>query len=457
MFPEQPKLPLGVNRIMLRGPGYNIGLAARVKGSIDSGRFKHAVNRLSEKHPFLRARVELDDRGYGWFVFDRSKEVPVHIQTRTREKQWQDAIIAENTIPFDLENGPLVRFILLNSASEEDPVNDIIIYAQHSISDGLSVCYLLRDLLILLADPDAPMPEYAVPPSYSFANIAGSTWKKIPFKMIAVPLNLIWAGKKKRFPLSAQKDLQQAFARQELAVHTWLVQGRDFLALTRSCKQRGVTVNSAVCAALLKARHAVQGSDVPYPADYILPVNIRQRLIPPVQEEMGFYTSSISGRVPGIEAMTHAQVAEYIDAQVKKNLQTNGFISTPLLTNLHPTLLDTMIFARYGLCRDRFVHWVMKFLKWDKRAADFEISNFGRLDFLPRSWKDVTISHLAIAIHMPLIEKFICITTIDDVMTFTCTYNLQDVSSETIQHMGQETVRLLQEFSAASGRRAPVC
>lgn len=440
---------LGVERVMLRGPSYINSLCARVRGQITPTAFRQAVQRLRRKHLLLGVRISEDERGFPWFVSDDVPEIPVRTIIRQDDCHWQRVIISENRIGFDVETGPLARFTLLRSAGEE-PVSDIVICCQHSSCDGLSVCYLIHDLLSCLSNPEHPMEAYPLPPSYSAATIPGVTPKYVIFGLLASVMNGLWRRKGIRFSKKDHSDLFSVFREQPLSVSSWEISGPAAEGFFARCKAEGVTVNSGVCAALLASQCEVQGEREGYLRSCLIPVNIRDRLRTPIGRELGFYSTGIAFGFESIGDMALWDLARCFNRKIKLRLRDNRFIKTLLLTHLDPALLDALLFTQYKQFDDPLVSRILKLLKWDRLAAGFEISNLGRLDFLAHDYGPLSLSAIfGPAICMPLAEKFVGITTCGTTMTLTFTSSDTVIPPQTVRDIGQATMAKIESATQA--------
>jgi NRPS condensation-like uncharacterized protein len=59
---------------------------------------------------------------------------------RQSEQQWQQEVEYEIAHPFDWNQAPLIRMVLVHA----DDVSELIITCYHVLADGMSTVYLLR-------------------------------------------------------------------------------------------------------------------------------------------------------------------------------------------------------------------------------------------------------------------------------------------------------------------------
>ena len=111
-----------LDRLAPGNTAYVIGGAARVLGGLDAEALVRALHRLGERHPALRSTFRAGEAG----PVQRVHEVPAvevveedgggwsaeEVRERLRERAFR---------PFDLENGPLLRLVLVRNARSRSP------------------------------------------------------------------------------------------------------------------------------------------------------------------------------------------------------------------------------------------------------------------------------------------------------------------------------------------------
>ena len=119
---------------------YNIPLAFRIDGALDSAALQHAFDEIIQRHEILRT------------TFDTANEQPVQIiapvtaapfttldlgelSATARTSELQRLTAEEAQRPFDLRNGPLLRITLLRFHEKE---HVLLLTLHHIIADGWS-------------------------------------------------------------------------------------------------------------------------------------------------------------------------------------------------------------------------------------------------------------------------------------------------------------------------------
>ncbi|HVT34484.1 MAG TPA: condensation domain-containing protein, partial [Nevskiaceae bacterium] len=132
---------------------YNEGLAISLHGELDVAALGAAVDQLVQRQPLLRAGVSPNGR---WISVGEPRggslqHTPGDLESAEREEMAR---------PFDLEQGPLMRFRLVTLAPQE---HVLLMIAHHVMVDGWSYATLLQELGRLytaqVEGGAAPLPE----------------------------------------------------------------------------------------------------------------------------------------------------------------------------------------------------------------------------------------------------------------------------------------------------------
>jgi hypothetical protein len=126
----------------------HFALAAQVQGPTTVRDWSDALRVVQRRHPLLSVCVEKNGDCHPHFRREIEAPIPLRVvQVRNAIQIWQSEIELELSIPFDPRHAPLVRAVLLHEAQRAV----IILVAHHSIADGRSVAFVIRDLLQALS------------------------------------------------------------------------------------------------------------------------------------------------------------------------------------------------------------------------------------------------------------------------------------------------------------------
>lgn len=241
-------------------------VSARVRGPLDEAKLRVALDRLPRRHPMLSTRVV---REHGVLVFTTDAVPPIPLRLVSDDgsgPSFLDVAARELVAPLARSTGPLARFTVVRHPDGERA--DLVMTVDHTIADGTACLYAIRDLLALHESPDLEIDPVPLPPPVTHlvpAPILDAAPAPVP------PPD---AG-----PPSTPSPSAEA---SEIVVAVAELPREPMQALARRCRERGVTVHAAVCAAFAAAcAEPFEGK-----AEVILssPVSYRHRLAPGVRD-----------------------------------------------------------------------------------------------------------------------------------------------------------------------------
>jgi len=152
---------------------------------------------------------------------------------------------------------------------------------QHVIADGLSMVFLVRDLLRWIEDPDAELPVLNAPASADDV-LPRTVRRRVSTSPTRFQLVLALAtlySRVRRALISGRRP--QTPARHVLRHRTWVLTAEQTTALRARCRREGVSMHAAICTAFLSAFPAVH-----------TPVSLRSFLARPVGESVGLFVGA---------------------------------------------------------------------------------------------------------------------------------------------------------------------
>jgi len=275
------------------GQPYNIVLCVQLRGDLAPDRLRAALDRAQERHPLLRVSTELGPRGVPWFSSDGVGAIPLSVVERAGPDDAQTlaehelgARFARDQQPGGAPRPPLVRASLLRPREPARPTG-LVLTAQHVIADGLSMVFLLRDLLRFLEQsddrPDAPVAVLDAPARAQELMPARGWRRKLQRPLVAlglVGLRIVLALGRAYVRLRLGR---RAAAPRERPQHhlSWVLTPDQTRRLRARSRAEGVSIQSAIATAFLPGFRAIH-----------TPVNLRPFLATPVGESVGLYVGS---------------------------------------------------------------------------------------------------------------------------------------------------------------------
>ena len=126
-------------------PVYNINMALRLRGNLDSSALQTAVNQLVARHETLRTSFDAVDEETIQVIAETPPRLSVN-QLDCAATDEQATLRALGTEPFDLARGPLLRVHLLRRDADE---HVLLLVIHHIIADAWLLDVLYRELATL--------------------------------------------------------------------------------------------------------------------------------------------------------------------------------------------------------------------------------------------------------------------------------------------------------------------
>ncbi|MEY9856576.1 hypothetical protein ABH935_002180 [Catenulispora sp. GAS73] len=350
----------------------NVCARVRVEGAVSTDALLGGLRALQARQPLLRLAIATEPSGIDPRFVPTNEPIPLREVTVTRleEERWAREIDThEFAESVDWRTGPLARAVVIR---QPEGINDLILSVPHYISDGTTALALLRQCVLLAAEPgtaeaadaaDASETPIPVPVEDLFPERHRTTAGALPDREAADPTadESAEAGR-------LEPEIFVPFdQRRTRLLHRCLP--ADALAdLTAACKREGVTLHGVLAAALASAvardAEAAPGSHFAVGS----PVSFRDELQRPVSEdEVGCFVSAVHS-VVAYQPDDLWSMARFVNRDLTERRERGDQypVFTLLATQGPAGIVDSEPLVRYIEEHGSF---------------NFFISNIGRFDF----------------------------------------------------------------------------
>jgi NRPS condensation-like uncharacterized protein len=331
---------------------FNAVVPIKISGNFPAENLHYALSRIQEKHPLLKAFIEVDAHQAPWFVVNEnaSNEIPVRMVTRIGDDDWETEVINEWSTPFDTGKGPLMRVIWIKG----EEASDLILVMHHCLCDGRTAMSILADLLKVLDDrtfnigkQDPILSMYDIVP----AEILENKKRIIKAKVKGIlSYFLLWIIPVKRKLPERGKDYM---------IH-WKLDKELGDQLILTSKSAGVTINTLLCVIILNAFKEIRKEK--FFNNIACPVDIR-KFMPKINEDSIFAFVSMV-------ALSADNNLDFIGNAKKMQEVINKKIA-----KLDPHQMIMMFEESHSS-----TNYIIDFLKYSKPDNDFLFSNLGKID-----------------------------------------------------------------------------
>jgi hypothetical protein len=219
----------------------HFSIAAEIEGPTTLTSWRSALDAVQLRHPFFSVCIDKDDESSPCFRRVAGTQIPLRVvDGKDAEPQWERELERELSTRFDPKQAPLIRAVLLHQPNK----SMLIFTAHHSIGDGISMAFAIRDTLRALSGekletlPPVPSMEDLLgmpqtPPARPFSK---TSWGTGAERVAAtIDMNTGWAPRVKGLRLSTELTSK----------------------LLRRSRQERTTLHGALCAALVAAGRQV--------------------------------------------------------------------------------------------------------------------------------------------------------------------------------------------------------
>ncbi|GAA3804735.1 hypothetical protein GCM10022226_25780 [Sphaerisporangium flaviroseum] len=139
---------------------YVVPFSVRLTGDLDESCLIRALTDVVARHESLRTRFLTTHDGRPEVVVDDESRVRLRVAEAGDEERARELVHEEIARPFDLENGPLLRALLVRIGPRD---HVLLLTMHHAVTDGWSCDILIREILTLHDDHRSGRPG-ALPP-----------------------------------------------------------------------------------------------------------------------------------------------------------------------------------------------------------------------------------------------------------------------------------------------------
>ncbi len=121
----------------------DFALAADITGIEPVSKWQTAIKKVQQRHPNLSVRIVLDELSRPVLQHVEDMTIPLRVMQVGQDYGWEQEVEKELSTRFNTKEGPLLRIVLV-----QKPISTVLILvANHTVADGSSLNFLVRDIL----------------------------------------------------------------------------------------------------------------------------------------------------------------------------------------------------------------------------------------------------------------------------------------------------------------------
>lgn len=415
-------------------PSAYVTIKVTVEGVYEHEKMKQAVAYLEEAHPIIN-NVLCKSGDKMWFE-DVGKHVPVIYYNDEKVVKWEDALLQITTEPINLLENPGVMIGVV----ERTDRFYLLVVCHHMYGDGLSVKYLMDDLLYIYSTGNKLRPREAIT-KLSEADLTLDY--KIPEELRENYVSFAETCKERNVEFSWEA-YKQMIDTHNGTIGTGLtcrnIKGTVYRNLKGKCKEMGVTVNSALTTAMVAALQKAENVDV------IISVDTRTIFGHEEKKGLGNYASCIQPTLKYDNTIGFWENVVIVDERIKEERKNKTKMMNTLYTFMlwGADVFGVGYYARYGLFRDvEVLMQLRKTLGLNSDADTFDLSNIGRVEYAANSEDFVVRDCYFVPNLMPATACTFGVASLDNVITISLEHKKKLVPDEQARAILHEVVSYL--------------
>jgi len=439
-----------------------VTMVARIKGRVSEDMLQKAVTKARKRHTNLKVRIEYDESEVPWFTTEDVRNIPILTFTRENNQSWIEIVDQQSRVPFDFEQRPAIRFILVKSPD----ISELVILCHHMICDGMSLAYLARDILNYLGDPSQPVEILVDPDPIDKNHLPPGVSMNGLVNYFVERINKKWQEERIFFDQHDYQAIAEAYW--ENFNHKMVLiefSQEKTTELVEKCKSENVTVNSALAVALASAQIKVQGTRA-FHSRTTIAGSLRERLGESVGEGMGFFVGAVSPRYKYKQRLGFWENTRLFHNKAKPLYTNKNLFQDPLVWSyLEPGILESLSFKMIGRLVSRDSNRYMKLSSFSKRddviasmikrekMDSFEnvligtaVTNLTRMNF-PLKYGDLELECLILkpggAYPLVFVNLLAGAVTCSGVLSLMLEYSEERISTDTVERIRDEMLQLL--------------
>jgi amino acid adenylation domain-containing protein len=272
---------------------YNVPTAARLQGPLDAGVLGRALNEVIARHESLRTTFG-SEAGVPVQVVTPALSIPLPVEDLSalpadaRDAGLAKMLAEAASVPFDLEDGPLVRARLVRLAPDD---HVFLVNTSHIITDGISISLIFNELSKIYAALVAGKPSPLPPVAIQYADYA--IWQKDFLQGPELErLMTYWrerlAGELPPSELPPDRPRPAVRSGRGNRLRVRVLQREGAEALAALCRQERTSSFSGLLAAFAVMMQRYTGQD-----DVLLGSPFGNRSRTEIEESVGFYAATV--------------------------------------------------------------------------------------------------------------------------------------------------------------------
>ncbi len=294
----------------------HVVVVGKIKGFLDPEVLRRSLLFVQLRHPLLNSHI-VGPLDHLMFKTEGTEKIPLEVILNSEPEYWQTIFV--NELNTKLENKKVLLRATLIKPTEKSTTNYLITRIHHGVIDGISAVHLYSEILSfcqkIVSENQIPEFEKLGPPpclekiiaDYTVENNTESLISELELPIDTLPFEKYVPFKQRTCGL-IQKQLNASLTQQ----------------LIQRCKSEKVTVQGAICSAMMLAlAKYLEPEDKEFYFSCLDAVDMRRRLNSPIgNEQMTFLVSSLVCFHTVNQKMSFWDLAKQATEEIQAKLKT---------------------------------------------------------------------------------------------------------------------------------------
>lgn len=426
----------GIPRTFVSTPNANVVISFEVNSCLTKEQINKALLKAFGKNSLVSALVSVDNEGRAYFNFSDSYSPEISI---IKNKEEGDSVLIDALQrPFKLDTACLLHVSLLIRSNS----TRIILSCNHMICDGISMFYLIDEIVANLSSDSEERPEGKH--LFMEKSTIPVIIDQFPSNLFVKKINKEWQDVDLIFSQSLQRSIYNRFWNvQKPAISLFRLNELETQSIIWNCKNYNVSVNSALTTAFVLAQKTTIAKKS-YSNKFIISVDLRKYLKTNPGRAIGYYVSAIRLKLNlNIRAPFWKNVNK-VHGKIYGKLKPRLLFRSQIMGLLNHKFIDALNLNRYGLRNDKKVLKLIKRKKLNEINAAFTLTNLGICPISSVYKNDIRITGLTSpVVQSDTMEKYISVTTFNNEMYISVSYSEHIIKKDSIKSFLDKSKEIL--------------
>lgn len=380
-------------------PNVYINFYVEISGIVNAADLENAVRSAYSANESTMSKIVLRSDGVAYYEKITQSRCSVEIT----QDDWQEIIKVNEKIPYNLEQGELIRCFIIPAEEK----TSLLIMAHHLAGDGIAITYFIESIMTALSGikleyrPLSLMTRRTIPKTGKYSFIAklytrfyNQKWRKIQ------PHSFSWKD---------YYNLHESYWKKvSSCIQYKRFSSEETSLIIKNAKRIGVSVNSYIITAFLQAdiNNRIVG----------IPLSVREN----GNKSMANLVSGICIIHSFADRYTFSENAKQVQKKFSKKLKIHRWFVLRFLAELSPSLIDGVLLYAHNCYKNLPIEQLAKVMRYtENNTRDLGISNLTVLD-IPSIYGSVKIEKIIfIPPNVSYSDNIIGIATFNGEMTIT--------------------------------------